>query len=354
MPAATTSARRTLLGRFRDDHGLALWARLVVAVAALGAVWLASTTFMTNSAVFTLTSIATAALWASTLNIVVGFTGQLNLSLGAFISLGAYIGVLGTGFWGWSGITVLLVVIVSSLLIALLLSLVMFRARGLHFALLTAGLSLVTYNVLLSWNDVTGGAAGISTGGPVTEALPPRPLVIGFIELSKTQHYLMATVGLLVGVIFVLTILLRRREGKGWLAVKEDETLAASVGIRVTNRKRVAFLLCSTIAAVAGTIYAHWIAFISPSSFSFIHATFDPLAMVIIGGAGTLIGPLVGALVIVGLPELVGELHDFSILIYGLALLIVAMASPGGLTQIIRDGAQRLRTTVNKRKDRRP
>jgi len=319
--------------RLTDAHGLGIVGRTLLAVAAFAAV-AGLSLLLTERWNYTLTSIATAALWAVCLNIVVGYTGQLNLSLGAFLALGAYIGTLATGTWGWPGIAVLLVVIAAAIAISFLLSLVMFRARGLHFALLTAGLSLVTANVLVTWTDVTGGSAGISTGGPITAGGLPKPLEIGPIVLSETRDYLLGTVFLVCFVLWLTTLLLRRREGAGWIAVREDEWLAASVGIKVANRKRVAFILCSTLAAVAGVLYAHWIGYMTPGMFGFANASFDPLAMVVLGGAGTVAGPLVGAVVVAGLPELFRGFEDVSILVYGLALLAVIMASPRGVTGV--------------------
>lgn len=325
-----------------DAHGLGMVGRTLVALGAFGLVALVSS-FASERWTYTLTSLATAVLWAVCLNIVVGYTGQLNLSLGAFLALGAYLSTLGTGSWGWPGIVSILVVIVVAAGVSYLLGLVMFRARGLHFALLTAGISLVTANVLVTWTDVTGGAAGISTGGPVTSGGLPKPLTVGPIVLEDTRHYLLATVFLICLVLWVTTFLMRRREGAGWVAVREDELLAASVGVRVTDRKRVAFVLCSTFAAVSGVVYAHWIGYITPGMFSFVEASFDPLAMVVIGGAGTVAGPVLGALLVAGLPELFRGIEQISILIYGVVLLVVVMAAPGGLMGLLRSLSATLR-----------
>lgn len=321
----------------RDIHGLALPMRTFLAVAVVVAAW-ALTTVMPEGLAFTVTIIATATVWASCLNIVVGFTGQLNLSLGAFLALGAYLGTLATGYWGIPGPMMVVGVVAVGAALAALLSLVVFRAKGLQFALLTAGLSLVTYSVLITWSDVTGGSAGLSTGGPITTGGIPKPLDLGFVSLSTTKEYLVATVALLCFILWLTTLLLRTREGAGWIAVREDETLSASLGIRVRNRKRVAFILCSTFATLAGILYAHWVGYITPTAFSFTSASFDPLAMVVIGGTGTVAGPILGAVVVSGLPRLVRDLQDYSILIYGLVLLIVVIAAPKGLLGLVKSG----------------
>ena len=329
--------------RFRDQRGLSLAARAVVSVLIIsGAVALAPA--ISEKSLYTLTIVAMAAIWATCLNLSVGFTGQLNLSLGAFIALGAYIGGLGTGQWGWNGLTVIAVALTSAFLLSALASLVIFRAKGLQFALLTAGFSLIVYNVLVSWTPVTGGSTGISTGGSFTTGALPRPFDLGLISIDGTRPYFIAIMVFLTGVVLLSTILIRTTEGKGWLAVREDEALSASVGIRVMNRKRSAFILSSVLAALSGVLYAHWLGYITPDFFTFNQTSFNPLAMVVIGGAGTIAGPLLGALVVAGLPEVIRGLADYSVLIYGLALLIVLMTSPGGLMAIGRTGVQRLRS----------
>ncbi|ALJ21845.1 branched-chain amino acid ABC transporter permease [Microbacterium sp. No. 7] len=343
---------RSALVRWRitDSHGAGIVGRTLLAVLFVVAM-LALSGALTERWVYTLTTLTMAALWASCLNIVVGYTGELNLSFGAFLAVGAYIGALGTGRWEIPGALLVLIVLVVALTASFLLSLVVFRAKGLHFALITAGLSLVCYNVLTTWTDVTGGYAGISTGGPITSGALPRPLELGPIVLQSSRDYLMATAVFLAVVVWLVSALLRTREGAGWIAVREDDMLAASVGIKVKNRKRVAFVLCSTLAALSGVLYAHWVGYLTPGMFSFAHASFDPVAMVIIGGSGTVAGPIVGAVVVSGLPELFRGVQSFSVLIYGLILLLVLMTSSGGVMGIVRTASRRARAVFASRKE---
>lgn len=341
---STTTARPglarstpTLLTMVSDGVGLRWWLRTAIAVAVvLLAVLLAPS--LDERWVYTVTTVAIAATLAASLNFTMGLTGQLNLSLGAFMCFGAYLGALGSGHWGWSSERVLLVAIVGSAVAAGLLSLVIFRAKGLHFALMTAGLSLVAYGVLVNWTSVTGGTAGISTGGPLIEGGLPKPLEVGPVSLDDTRSYMVGALALMVAVVWLTTIVVRSGEGRRWTAVRDDQVLTASVGIDIAARKRNAFVLTSVLASVTGVLYAHWLGYVTPSSFTFAHASFDPLAMVMIGGGGTVSGPLVGAVVVAGLPEIFRDLAEYSVLLYGVVLLLVVLLAPRGVVGLLRSG----------------
>lgn len=329
-------------GLWCDKVGLRLWARLLIGAAAIAGT-IALSGELTRADVYLYGTLAAWALIACSLNLVVGYAGQLNLSSGAFLALGAYIGVLGTGRYDWPGWKSLLIAGLIALGVSLVLGLIIFRARGLHFALLTAGVSIIGYNLVLLWKDKTGGAAGISSAGPIEEGGIARPFVLGPIELSEEVHYLRAMVMVLVVMLIATTVLVRRKMGLSWQATRDDEVLAASVGVKVARSKRSAFATSSVLISLVGVLYGHWLGFVSPGSFDFATAAFEPLAMVIIGGAGTLVGPVIGALVVVGLPELFDGLEDYSTLVYAALLLIVVMVAPRGVVGVAESGGRRLR-----------
>ncbi len=329
-------------GIWRDKFGLRLWVRLAIAVLVV-LVTVALSGGLDSHDTYLFGTLAAWALIASSLNLVVGYAGQLNLSSGAFLALGAYVGVLGTGRYDWPGWKSLLIAGLIALGLSLLLGLVIFRARGLHFALMTAGISIIGYNVALLWKEKTGGAAGISSAGPIEEGGIARPFVIGPIELSEETHYLRAMVVVLVVMLLITSVLIRRKLGLSWQATRDDEVLAASVGVRVARSKRSAFVTSSVLISLVGVLYGHWLGFITPGSFDFSTAAFEPLAMVIIGGAGTLLGPVVGALVVVGFPELFNGLKDYSTLVYAALLLLVVMVAPKGVVGVVESGWRRMR-----------
>ncbi|MGU3586567.1 branched-chain amino acid ABC transporter permease [Rhodococcus sp. C26F] len=315
---------------WRDKHGLALPLRIGIAVAAviLAGVLIGG---LDKHTTYVLSAVLAAALVASSLNLVVGYTGQLNLSAGAFLALGAYIGVIGTGRLDWSGLQSLAVTAGVALAISGLLGLVIFRTKGLHFALITAGLSIIAYNVVLAWKSQTGGAAGLSSAGPVEEGGIARPFTLGPIELSDGSDYLFAMIVVLVLIMLGTTVVTRRKTGLSWQAVRDDEVLAASVGVQVGNAKKTAFIASSVLIAMIGVLYGHWLGYITPGSFDFTVASFEPLAMVVIGGSGTIAGPLIGAAIIAGVPEASRELDNYSTLIYAVVLLFVVLVAPKGI-----------------------
>lgn len=296
----------------------------------------------TSSDLFMLTTIVVWALVATSLNIMVGFVGQLNLATGFFFALGAYIGVLGTGKWEWPGWLSMLAAIALSAALAAILGLVIFRTKALYFALITSGISLVAYELSFAWSDLTGGAAGISTAGPLSEGGIARPFDLGIVSLEEPEAYFRFGLVALCVLVVALTVVVRRREGASWRAVREDDALAASIGINVARRKRVAFIVCSTLTGAIGVFYGHWAGFITPEAFTFGDAAFAPLAMVVIGGAGTFAGPILGAVIVAGFPELFRDLRDYSHLLYGGILLLAMMLAPGGLVGLAKDGVRRL------------
>lgn len=324
--------------RTAPRRGLPLWARLLLTVA-VPVVAAFAAPEMRNSTVHLITEISLWACVAVCLHLVVGFAGQLSLASGAFLALGAYIGARATGFWGWPGLLTIAVVVVVSAALSTAVALVIFRARGLHFALLTAGISLVAYGVLINWSSVTGGAGGMSTGGPLADGGLPGALTLGPVEIRSADDYLVAMLSLLVLLLLGVSVLMRRRTGESWKAVREDDVLAASIGVDVVRQKQVAFVLSSVLISLVGVFYAHWVGFVSPESFTFAQASFEPVAMIVIGGLGTMAGPVIGAVIVVGLPEFLRDAERYSVLIYGLLLLFVVMVAPRGVVGLLRSGA---------------
>jgi branched-chain amino acid transport system permease protein len=322
----------------RARRGLPLWARVVLTFAVPVAGWFLAPE-LRNSTVHLVTEICIWACVAVSLHLVVGYAGQLSLASGAFLALGAYIGARATGFWGWPGLLTIGVVVVVSAVLATLVALVIFRARGLHFALLTAGISLVAYGVLINWSSVTGGAGGMSTGGPLADGGLPGPLTLGPVEIGTADEYLVAMLVFLCVLLFGVSILMRRRTGESWKAIREDDVLAASVGVDVVRQKQIVFVVSSVLIALVGVFYAHWTGFVSPESFTFAQASFEPVAMIVIGGLGTAAGPVIGAVIVVGLPEYLRDAERYAVLIYGLLLLFVVMIAPRGVVGLLRSGA---------------
>jgi len=329
--------------------GLPLVARIGVAIVVI-VVGMLIAPSLSSQDLYIGTAILAWSLVASSLNIVVGYAGQLNLAQGGFLAVGAYVGVLGTGRWHWAGLLTLAVAAGSAYVVATLLGRIIFRAKGLHFALLTTGITIVVYNILIVWTDVTGGAAGISTAGPIEEGGVISPLTVLGVSIESAVDWFRVMLICLVLLVLALTVVNRRKRGVSWRAIRDNEVLGASVGVDVAKGKRSAFVASSVLASVVGVLYGHWLGFITPGSFNFAEASFGPLAMVIIGGAGTLLGPIIGAVIVIGAPEMFRDLDSVSTLVYGAVLLLVVILAPKGIVGVVKELLRKAWTAT--RKDR--
>jgi branched-chain amino acid transport system permease protein len=271
-------------------------------------------------------------LLALGLDFILGYAGQLNLGQSAFYGIGAYVSTvlimrLGWPFWGAFAAGTL-----GAGLAGAALSLFAVRLRGHYLAIASLGFAVITYQILLNWIDLTQGPLGIY-GIP-----PPPPLALpGMqpIDFSDTANlfYLVAGVALLA--YLLLDRLARSPIGETLAAIREDEVSAAALGVDNAAWKLFAFALGSALAGAAGCFYAPLVGTLVPDAF-FITESFTILAMVVVGGMGTLIGPVCGAILLTVLPELLRGLGDWRLIVYGLALTLVVLFIPGGIARVAR------------------
>jgi branched-chain amino acid transport system permease protein len=285
-----------------------------------------------------LTVCAINVLLALGLDFILGYAGQLNLGQSAFYGLGAYVSTLlitrlGVPFWAafTAGVA-------FAGLAGMILALFAVRLRGHYLAIASLGFAVITYQVLLNWISLTQGPLGIyAIPPPPALAIPGLP-VISFRN-PVALFYLVAGFTLLA--YFVLDQLVRSPIGETLTAVREDDISAASLGINATAWKVFAFGVGAAVAGAAGCFYATFVGTLVPDAF-FITESFTILAMVIVGGMGTLIGPVFGAILLTLLPELLRGIGDLRLVVYGLALTLVVLFMPGGLAQAARLARDRL------------
>ena len=266
------------------------------------------------------------------LDFVVGYAGQLNLGQSAFYGIGAYVSTLlimrlGLPFW-----PAFITGVVASALSGMALSLFAVRLRGHYLAIASLGFAVITYQVLLNWISLTQGPLGIyGIAPPPPFALPGLP-VINFTDLASL-FYLVAGFALLAYIL--LDQLVRSPIGETLTAIREDEVSAASLGMNCRAWKVFAFAVGSAVAGGAGCFYAGFVGTLVPDAF-FITESFTILAMVIVGGMGTLSGPVFGAILLTVLPEFLRGIGDMRLIVYGLALTLVVLFMPGGIAQALR------------------
>jgi len=256
-------------------------------------------------------------LLALSLNLVLGYTGQLNLGQSAFFAIGAYVSTILIKSYGWSFWLAALVAVGGAGLLGLALAAFAVRLRGHYLAIASLGFAVITYQVLINWENVTQGVRGIYG------ILPPVRSTIGLF-------YLVAGIAVLVYVL--MDNLVRSPIGETLRAIREDEVSAASLGINAAVWKAFAFGLGAAIAGLAGCFYPGFVGTLVPEAFNIVES-FTMLAMVIVGGMGTMIGPVIGAIVLTFLPEVLRDFGEFRLMIYGLALTLVVLFMPGGIVQ---------------------
>ncbi|MFL1406634.1 branched-chain amino acid ABC transporter permease [Marinobacter sp. M1N3S26] len=284
---------------------------------------------------------------AISLNLLLGFTGQLSLGHAAFFGIGAYTSALmSLGFDVRLGFGIELVVDPKPVWLAFLTAIVVtgisgwligklaFRVRGAYFVVITISFAQVMRLIALNWVDLTEGPMGMISIPPLTLWLPGE----GVIALtSKAATYWLV---LVVGIVAYLLVasLVHSRAGRAMIALRENETLATSVGIPVTYYLTIAAVVSAAIAGAAGGLYSHTVRIIDPDVFLFIY-TVTMVIMVIAGGKGTLAGPVIGGLIFGLMPELLRGVvrPEVQWIIYGAVMVLILMFMPKGLVPALSD-----------------
>jgi branched-chain amino acid transport system permease protein len=282
-----------------------------------------------------LSSLVLAGIYAiSVLGIVllVGLSGQYSLGHAAFFGIGAYSSALLTRN-GIHPVVALAVSVVFTSAVAAAVAIPLARLQGYVLSVATLAFGLVVFSILNGWRAVTLGPSGITDIPPIS--------VFGFAFKGEIPNYW------LIWIVALLSLwgafnLWRSRAGQAMLAVKRDEAAAAAMGINVAYVKVQIFVLSAALAAVAGCFYASYVSFIAPERFGMI-ASFELLLAALLGGIGTPVGAVVGALLLVALPEIVAPLRDFKIIFYGIVFISVSLYFPQGIAGVVGQAALRAR-----------
>ncbi|MEK7331756.1 MAG: hypothetical protein AAB017_00125, partial [Nitrospirota bacterium] len=258
---------------------------------------------------------------AQGLNVVVGFAGLLNLGFVAFYAIGAYSYALlntkmGLGFWSALPLSVVL-----ASFSGFLLAVPALRLKGDYLAIVTLGFGEIVRLVLNNWDSVTKGPNGI--GG----IEPPYLFGMPLGRLSYYYYFILAFVALTV---FMVKRVYKSRTGRAWVAIREDEIASSSIGINTTVYKLYAFAFGAFWAGAAGALFAAKMQFVSPESFTFMESVLI-LSMVILGGLGSIPGVILGAVILVILPEMLREIQLYRMLALGSGLVLLMIFRPQGL-----------------------
>ncbi|MBJ6723943.1 branched-chain amino acid ABC transporter permease [Geomesophilobacter sediminis] len=266
------------------------------------------------------------------LNLLLGYAGQISLGQAAFFGLGAYgSGVLTTQFTMNPWLAMVLVA-VSVALFAFLIGFPVLKLKGHYLAMATLGVGIIANIAFNETVDLTGGPSGLSG--------IPNLSIGGFTFDNDLKNYYLVWGFALVAILLSLN-LVNSRVGRGLRAIHDSEVAARVMGVNARIMKVQVFTFSALISALAGSLYAHVVTFISPTSFSFA-VSVELLTMVVIGGLGSVYGSILGALLLTLLPELLRAFQDFDIIVYGLLLISMTIYLPGGLVRGIPELFRRL------------
>jgi ABC-type branched-subunit amino acid transport system ATPase component/ABC-type branched-subunit amino acid transport system permease subunit len=266
------------------------------------------------------------------LNVLVGLTGLVSLGQAGLFALGSYTGAILATRLGFDIVACCIGAAIVSGAFGVLLAYPTMRVKGVYLAVVTIAFGIIVENVAIEWQSLTGGTTGLSS--------IPRPNVFG-IKLSGFAFY-----GVLAVTLFVFTLLIQNlkisRYGRTMLAVSQSETASRALGINPTGLRMLAFVVASVTAGIAGTFYAFLNSYISPDIFTFSDSV-RFLLMVILGGAGSTFGPVIGAYILTYLPEYLQQFQLWQKFAYGALLLLVMFALPRGILGTLRLAFDRLR-----------
>lgn len=267
-------------------------------------------------------------LLSISLNLMMGYTGMIALSHAAFFGIGAYASALLSLHFGWNFLLSMIAGVVIAGLLGVAVAIPSLRLKGDYFFLATFGFQIIIHDIFYNWSGLTKGPLGL--------AGIPRPSLFGFSIRSYASYFLLSLVFVLL-CLLVMQRLVNSPFGRTLKSIREDEVVASTLGKDVKRFKIKVFAVSSAFCAVAGALYAHYVTFIDPFSFSFEESILI-LSLVIIGGAGSLRGPILGAFVLISLPEVMRYLqmpHSFAFqfrqMMYGLVLIVFMLFRPRGL-----------------------
>jgi branched-chain amino acid transport system permease protein len=263
------------------------------------------------------------------LNIVVGLTGLLVLGYVAFYAIGAYTYALLSVHYHIPFFFCLPICALTSMLFGFLVGLPVLRLRGDYLAIVTLGFGEITRIVINNWDELTRGPNGIMHIA--------RPEAFGFIFREPLYYYYLIVLFLLIA-IFVFSRLSSSRVGRAWIAIREDELAAATMGINVTLYKLLAFGISASVAGVAGAFFAGKMTHVSPESFTFLESVII-LCMVIVGGMGSISGAILGAVILILLPEVLRSFQNYRMLLFGIGMIILMRFLPQGILPVKRGKA---------------
>ena len=256
---------------------------------------------------------------ATSLNVLMGFSGLVSMAHAAFFGIGGYASAILTTRHGLSFWMALPLATLITALVALVIGVPSFRTRGIYYIIVTIAFQLIASELFDNWSSMTGGGLGLKG--------IPRPG--GAIFLTRLGYYYL-TLTVALGAHLLVVRVLRSPLGRALSAIRDNETKALMMGVSPLRYKLFAFVFASALAGVAGSLYVHYLEFAHPDFFNFA-VSVDLFLTVMLGGAGTMYGPLFGVLVLEVIREVLHEFVALRLLLFGLLLIALILFLPEGV-----------------------
>ncbi len=283
--------------------------------------------FLGKYTIFLLSLLAIYALVSLGLNLLMGYTGQIAAGHAGFLALGAYFTAIVGEHLQWLPCPILLLLAgFFTGMIGFLLGIPILRLKGFYIAMATLAFGVVVSEVILQWSSLTGGDDGFSV---------PTARIAGFAFDSDYKLYY-----LIIPITLLMTIMAKNLVngyiGRAFIALRESEVAAQTIGIDLARYKTIAFAISAFYTGVAGGLFAYLITYLSPDAFT-IELSVDFIAMIVIGGMGSILGSIIGAVILTGMQQVLAGLLDLQILIFGIALIVFMIFMPRGISGMIYD-----------------
>ena len=261
------------------------------------------------------------AIVAIGLNLLVGYTGKISFGHNAFMALGAYTSGILTVRYGWSPLSALIAAAAATGLVAFIIGAPILRVRGHYLAMITLAFSQIVILVSTRWTEVTGGLTGIPG--------VPDFALLGFTFDTKLKMYYL--IWCVVVVLFLLSFrIVDSRFGRALRALGAHETAAGALGVDVVRCRIQIFVLSAVFSALAGSLYAHLLNYVNGTFFD-LGVMIQLMAILVVGGIGTLWGPVAGAVLLIWVSQNLGSYAEYSQLIFGLLYGGALLFLPGGV-----------------------
>ncbi len=261
------------------------------------------------------------------LNLLMGYAGQISLGHAAFFGLGAYTSGILTATYKVDPLLALLAGLLLSTLVAVIVGIPALKLKGYYLAMATLGFGIIVAIAFQQMDWLTGGPSGFM-------GIPPFRFLGWRFQTPAAKFFL---VWALVGLILFLSLnIVDSRIGRALRAIHDSETAALAMGVDAQRLKLLIFVVSALYASLAGSLLAHTVNFIAPSSFGFMFSI-KLVTMVVVGGMASIWGSLLGAAVLTVLPELLAVFHDLEVVIFGLILMVVMIFLPRGLVRGLLD-----------------